>query len=442
MAVDGSKAHARAGWARRKDGIVLDRGSNLSAASIMPSTARSIARAERRSSARAPLSGPIAPIRVARESRPKANASTAARHILVSLLCPIGDTLLATPALAALRRAYPRAEITVLVSASNTGILDGNPDITRRILVPAPGDGPQLARFLAAVRALSQERQKYDLVINLSAAGTIVTRLAGLSAPRHHLRMPPFWWLIGGRSRSFSSRHTIDQYLHAIAPLLPHSVTEAERTPRLSLTIRDRSAARRVLREHGLSPSSLLVTVHVGGDGFGGRKRWSVERFAAVARHLIEECDAHVLLIGGKAEVPLAEEARALLPEGATVLAGKTPLMVTAALIEQSTLFIGNDSGPLHIAAAVGTPAVGIFGPSNWRQFEPVGRAGYRQRTVHSNLPCSPCFHFVGNDPWWYRNPCQSQACLHAIKPEHVIDAARALLCEIDGDENTDRIAD
>ncbi len=93
-----------------------------------------------------------------------------------------------------------------------------------------------------------------------------------------------------------------------------------------------------------------------------------------------------------------------------------------------STLFIGNDSGPLHMAAAVDTPAVGIFGPSDWHQFQPVGKQGYRQRVVHSDLPCSPCFRFVGNDPWWYRNPCFSRACLEAISPQQVLDAALALL--------------
>lgn len=434
---------------------MLEPGRKISAASISQISSRTATRTPSRGlsrtsprvavripsriPSRAPVSGPrVAPRGAGAPPIPV----TTPRHILVSLLCPIGDTLLATPALAALRRAYPEAEIAVLVSAGNTGILDGNSDITRRILVPMPGAGAKLARYASAVHALSKERTKYDLVVNFSAAGTIVTRLAGLTGSRLFLRMPPFWWLVGGRSRAYSARHTIDQYLHTLAPVLPQPVEASERMPRLTLTIHDRSAARRLLREHGLSPSSLLVTMHVGGDGFDGRKRWSVERFVAVAKHLIETCGAHVLLIGGKAEVPLAEEALAQLPTGATMLAGKTSLMVTAALIEQSTLFIGNDSGPLHIAAAVGTPAVGIFGPSNWQQFAPVGKKGYRQRVVHSDLPCSPCFHFVGNDPWWYRNPCQSQACLHAIQPSHVVDAARDLLREIEGDETSEPALD
>lgn len=351
-------------------------------------------------------------------------------HILVALLCPIGDTLMATPALAAVRRRYPRATITAVVSASNAGILEGNPDCDRCVLVPAPGDGSQTARFAAGVRQLSQGPAKYDLVISLSAAGTMVALLAGLGGPWLRLSMPPLWWLVGGHSATYRARHTVDQYLLAIAPLLDRPVGPEERAPRLHLSLRDRSAARRLLREHGLSPSTVLVTMHAGGDGFDGRKRWATARFAEVARGLIERYDAHVLLIGSREDLALSRETAAGLPRGATVLAGQTPLKVTAALIEQSTLFIGNDSGPLHIAAAVGTPAVGIFGPSDWRQFEPVGAQGYRQRVLHSNLPCSPCFRFVGNDPWWYHNPCQSRACLEAISPEQVLAAALELLEE------------
>jgi ADP-heptose:LPS heptosyltransferase len=354
------------------------------------------------------------------------------RQILAALLCPIGDTLMATPALAAVRRRYPRSTITAIASASNAGILVGNPDMDRLVLLPAMGSGSRAARFANAVRELSAERDRYDLVISFSAAGTLVAQLAGLGRPPVRLSMPPLWWLLGGHSASFRARHTVDQYLRAVEPLLGRSPAQDERVPRLALSLQDRSAARRVLRDYGLSPSTVLVTMHAGGEGFDGRKRWATERFAAVARGLIERCEAHVLLIGGRDDQELSQETAALVPSGATVLAGQTPLKVTAALIEQSTLFIGNDSGPLHMAAAVGTPAVGIFGPSDWRQYEPIGKKGYRQRVIHSNLACSPCFRFIGNDPWWYHNPCHSRACLEAISSEHVLNAALELLDDTD----------
>src|SRR5215475_11394085 len=89
-------------------------------------------------------------------------------RILVGLISPIGDTLLATPALAALRRAFPEAEIAALVAPSNAGILSGNPDVDRLIYAPAQGADPEWRRYLAALLALRRER--FDLIINFSGA--------------------------------------------------------------------------------------------------------------------------------------------------------------------------------------------------------------------------------------------------------------------------------
>jgi ADP-heptose:LPS heptosyltransferase len=118
----------------------------------------------------------------------------------------------------------------------------------------------------------------------------------------------------------------------------------------------------------------------------------------------------------------------ALIRRNVRSLTGKTSLKVTAALIEASALFIGNDSSPLHIAAAVGAPSVGVYGPSDWLEFHPVGRPGYRSQLLHADLPCAPCFRFVGNAPLWQVNTCYSYACLKAIDSRRVMEAAVELL--------------
>jgi lipopolysaccharide heptosyltransferase II len=347
-------------------------------------------------------------------------------RILVGMLLPIGDTLLATPALAALRKRFPWAKIAALVSYSNAGILEDNPNLDELVYVADRGSEPKVQRF--ARRLLDIRRQKYDLVVNFSPVGTVVLRMAGVYHDTLHMEMPPLWWLIGNHSKEYRSRHAVDHYVHAVREILDGPLTEDERQPRLHLTARDRSSARRLLRQWGLSPANLLVTMHVGGDGFNGRKRWAPERFAQVARHLIATFNAQVLLVGGNADTRMSQEVAALIPHGATVVAGKTSLKETGALIEMSALFVGNDSCPLHISAAVGTPSVAIFGPSDYQHFQPIGRRNYRQRVVHSSLPCSPCFRFIGNDAPWVPNTCYSMACLNAIQPEQVVKAAVELL--------------
>jgi ADP-heptose:LPS heptosyltransferase len=347
------------------------------------------------------------------------------QHILLGLLCPIGDTLFATPALAALRRRFPHARVSALVYHSNVGILTGNPAIDECIFA-APGEqAPGLYRFMRGVGAL--QRADYDLMVNFSPAASFVGLLVGVQ-DQVHLRMPRHWWLIGGQDATYQRRHAVDHYLRLIRPLLDEEVPEAERQPRVYVSARDRAAARRLLRSLDVAPTGPLVAMHAGGDGFAGRKRWSTRRFAEVGRHLIDNLDARVLLLGGASDLTLAEEVAADIGTGATVLAGRTSLLETAALIERSALFIGNDSCPLHIAAAVGTPSVGIFGPSSVHTFRPVGPPGYAHQIVSAGLACSPCFHFVGNNAPWVPNPCHSYACLKAIETEHVLTAALELL--------------
>lgn len=347
-------------------------------------------------------------------------------RILVGLLCPIGDTLFATPALAALRRRFPQAHITALVYRANTGILDGNPDLDERIVLHQKPHTPlpiSLANSAPGIR-----RGSYDLLVSLSPAASVVGALAG-TPERARLRMArPLWWLVGSRDAAYRQRHAVDHYLRAVAPLLDGPVPDEERCPRIYLSEQHRQKAERLLRGASASPGDRLVALHAGGDGFRGRKRWSTKRFAAVGRHLTEQYGARMLLVGGREDAALSAEVTAALPDSAIDLAGKTSLMETAALIERAALFIGNDSCPLHIAAAVGTPAVGIFGPSSVAQFAPVGGPRYASRAVHADLPCSPCFHFIGSEVPWLPNPCHSFACLKAIPADAVIQAAVELL--------------
>ncbi len=348
------------------------------------------------------------------------------RQILVAMLLPIGDTLLATPTLAALRKRFPLAKITVIAAASNAGILKDNPTFDHLVVVDVQGER---YRMVQVARRLSRLRQvKFDLVLNLSPISSLALIMAGVYQKSLRVEMPLLWWLIGGHSTRYRERHAVDHYLRAVLPILDTPPTEDERRPRVYLNAHDRTSARRKLQDWGLSPADLIITMHVGGEGFTGRKQWAPERFAALATRLIEQLGVKIVLIGGVTDEPLCDEVIARVPYPITNAAGKTSLKESAALIELSAIFIGNDSCPLHIAAAVNTPSVGIFGPSNWEQFQPVGKRGYRQRIVHSDLACSPCFHFVGNDAPWVPNTCFTRACLKAISPEQVLQATIDLL--------------
>jgi heptosyltransferase-3 len=349
------------------------------------------------------------------------------RKILVTLFAPIGDTLLATPALHLLRKRFRHAQITAITYPSSAGILEGNRDLDKIVTLNPKRAGVGWLQTARAFAALDTEC--FDLVLHFSTLGQVLSRLLLGVQEQVSFPMPRWWWLKRTKDVQFLKSHAVDRYLGVLAPLglgLPRDVWE--RTPRLALCQGDRAKARAILQEAGISSEEVVVTIHPGGEGFDGRKQWALDRFAAVARYLMEHYRAKIVLIGGPDDASLVQAIAAQLPAEPVITAGKLTLKQTAALIEASTLFIGNDSAPLHMAAAVGTAAIGIFGPSNIEQFRPVGRPGFRFLIAHQDLPCSPCFHFVGSDPLWHVNRCQSRACLQAISAEEVITAACKLL--------------
>ncbi len=346
--------------------------------------------------------------------------------ILVTLFAPIGDTLLATPALHLLRKRFRRAHITALTYPSSAGILEGNRDLDKIIKINPKRAGRGWLQTARVLYALHEER--YDLVLHFSTLGQVLSTFIG-ARQQISFPMPRLWWLKRTKDLKLLKSHAVDRYMEVVAPLgiaLPKDTWD--RTPRLALRQEDRAKARAILREAGISSDEVVVTIHPGGEGFDGRKQWSVDRFAAVARFLMEQYQAKIALVGGPDDTALVQTIAARLPSEPVMTAGKLTLKQTAALIEASTLFIGNDSAPLHMAAAVGTAAIGIFGPSNIEQFRPVGKPGFRFLIAHQDLPCSPCFHFVGSDPLWHVNRCQTRACLQAISAEEVITAACKLL--------------
>ncbi|MBI4497214.1 MAG: glycosyltransferase family 9 protein [Chloroflexi bacterium] len=343
------------------------------------------------------------------------------RHsrILVVALIPIGDTLFATPVLRALRQGFPQAHITAVTSTSNRDILEGNPDLDALLAQPT-----RQYFDLALVRDLWRGLREvgFDLGISLNPFLTPVFRLLTRTARWLALPLPPWWWLVSHRRGPWGATHAVTHYLRTLEPL---GLTADDPTPRVYPSPEERRWARAVFAHRGVRETDFVLAVHPGGEGWRGRKRWTPEGFARVAQELARRYRGVVLLVGGRAERDLTEDIAARLDCPRLNLAGETSLRQTAALLERATLFVGNDSSPLHLAAAVGTPVVGIYGPSNPEQFAPRSP---RAAMVRSGRPCAPCFHFVGTQAVWDRPWRFTAPCMAEITPERVIMAAVALL--------------
>jgi heptosyltransferase-2 len=184
--------------------------------------------------------------------------------------------------------------------------------------------------------------------------------------------------------------------------------------------------------EEQLPGGGSWVAIHPGTGTFSQTRRWPTGNFAEVADELAER-GARIVLVGGRREEDLGRSVEAAMTRPAISLIGQTTLGQLAAVLERAELFVGNDSGVMHMAVAVGTPVVAIFGPSNARAWgpypfveNPVGRVvDARNVVIRSDLPCSPCLYRGRN--LGLREGCAERPCMLNVTPGDVMDGVEAL---------------
>lgn len=311
----------------------------------------------------------------------------------------LGDVVHALPVLPALRGLWPEATIAWVVNRSLRGLLDGHPDLDEVIAYERRGAGPfSFARFLSALR-----RRRFDLTIDLQGLLRSGIMTAATGAP---VRLGPKDAREGAAlaySHVYDSPratvHAVDRYLFA-ASLFGADVTE----PRFVVATSedDRRWARDVLGQVP-RPRVILNT--------GARwltKRWPPQHFAEIAQRLVATQGAGLVAVGAPEDQPLVEALRSgLAPTPLLDLCGRTSLPQLAALAAESDLFLSNDTGPLHLAAAAGARVVGIYTCTSPRLTGPYGP---RAATVQSCAWCAPSY---------VRN-CQRLECMTELTPDRV----------------------
>jgi ADP-heptose:LPS heptosyltransferase len=227
----------------------------------------------------------------------------------------------------------------------------------------------------------------------------------------------------------FGAMHEAE-YAMAVAEAVGATIQEKHLYLPLSET--DRTSARQLL--YGESdPSSVdkpIIAIHPGTGGYSTARRWSPERFAQLANQLYQDVGGQFLLVGGPEETELHAHIMSMFDPDVPVrsLAGKSSIKVTGAVLELVDLFIGNDAGPMHLAAAAGAPVVAIFGLSNHLAWGPYtgDPQSKRASVVRLDLPCMPCFyrgHQLGTP-----EGCATRDCLADLGVDPVAVAARKML--------------
>lgn len=324
----------------------------------------------------------------------------------------IGDVVLTEPVVAALRSARPGSEIGFAVKAQFRDLVAGNRDIS----VVHALKGSSLLDLASLCREVRSRR--YTAVVDLHAnlRSALIARLS--MAPLvsvYHKRDPGVWYGVRMARRPFrAAKRTVDRYLSALEPLGIH----AERArARFHVAPRDAAWAESYLSGRGLRSGAFVV---VAPGAVWGTKRWPAEGYGMVVRELFLETGLPAVLVGSATELGLCRAVAAGAGSCARVAcaAGEATIGGTAAIIAGAALYIGNDSGLTHIATALGTPTVAIFGPTDPGQFDFSGHA-----VVFADLACSAC-SFFGSD----RCRLGHWECMRSIRPEGVLRAARGLL--------------
>ena len=348
------------------------------------------------------------------------------------LYAGIGNIVLYGPALRAIRERFRDAELVIAVGNNRRNEEVLGPAIVDRV-VELSTDAPFAAQR-EAVQRLRAER--FDLCVNafhcvypfqvaFTAFAEIPWRCGHVSSPGWTNQYDFLYNLPAPMQRD---QYEVDRYLELAYALGVERGTVDER-PFFHVSESARADAARLLAERGLAGRGPLVAVHAGTAAVMRGKQWGVDRFEAVVGRLAERPDLSFAIVGAPDERDeqsgAIERLARALPGRFADLVGATDVPGLAAVLERSAVLVGNDSGPMQIAVALGVPTVVPWGPSDLPRNAPRGP---EHSVIFKGLPCSPCYRMPGDSKV---HLCHDHVCLSSIAVDEVVDAALARLAPV-----------
>jgi ADP-heptose:LPS heptosyltransferase len=360
------------------------------------------------------------------------------RRILAVRLASLGDVLIVTPALRALRASFPDAHIGTLITPGSAVALSGNDSVDEILLFDKFAfDRPRdaLSNTADALSLAAKLRTgRWDTLVLLHhlttpfgiakyaalALGSGAEQRVGLDNGRGG------WFLThSAKDFGFGVKHEVDYYLDVVRVL----GAEYPGAPRLQLPIASDDDAWAAARWRELTADDVEAVLIVPGSGaFSRARRWAPERFVAVADDLWRRDGLTPLILSGvdPDEQALARRIADQLGSVARLVPAAPRPQALAAFIRRCRLVVGNDGGVIHLATTVGTPVVAVFGPSNDRAWGPYPAEDARHRVVREALACAPCIH--RGHSFGTPQGCPARTCLAIVEVPAVLEAARSVL--------------
>lgn len=339
------------------------------------------------------------------------------QNIIVRMPNWIGDLVMATPVLSDLRKAFPKASITAMCRKPLCELLQKDASIDELYCFSRPQNEflrrDELRDIIAKIAA-----GKYDTGILLTNSFSSawwfwlgkVERRIGYAA---HFRS----WLLTDRlafPRKKDGEHLTLAYKRLLAPL---GIPVSETPPRLYVSEREVEESKQLLYQRGYAKGGTLIGINPGA-AYGTAKCWPPERFRELAERMLKETDAWIVFFGDAATCSLVKEICQGLPSRVMNLAGVTSLRELACIVKDCSVLVTNDSGPMHIGAAFGTPLVALFGSTDEKATGPYGQSG---NVINQHVECAPCFKRVC--PTDFR-------CMKRISVEEVAACVRQRLAD------------
>jgi heptosyltransferase II len=329
-------------------------------------------------------------------------------NIIVRMPNWIGDLVMATPILADLRKAYPKARITAMARGSLCELLKEDPHIDELLCFHKPSAFSRRSERRDLIEKL--RKGKYDLGIVLTQSfssawlfwqGKIKRRLGFSTDGRRLLLTDPV------RSpKNLEDQHLVTTYKLLLKPL---GLSVSDTRPKLVLTKQEIEEARTLFKQYGITDQATVVGINPGA-AYGTAKCWLPDRFRTVTERLLQDKNLFVVYFGDQLSMPLVKQICEGLPSHVVDLSGLTTLRQLCCLIHLCDVLLTNDSGPMHIATGVDTSVVALFGSTNAKKTGP-----YLTGTViHKQVECSPCYHRVC--PIDFR-------CMKRIEADEVVQA-------------------
>ncbi len=339
-----------------------------------------------------------------------------ADRILIVRTDRIGDVVLSTPAITAARKAFPQAYIAMMVSPETQEIVKGNPYLNEIILYDKKARHKSFLKTFSFAMRLREKKFDLALILHSTARINLMCFLAGITRRVGYAR-GKMDFLLTDRleyKKRLGEKHEAEYSLD----VLRRAGINAEISP-LVMTVKkkDEESVDRLLREAGLDKERFVV-LHPGASDVS--KMWPREKFAELADVLIDRFGVGVVFVSSAEQMKTGEEAKRLMKNKPVFLCGQTSLGELAALLKRASLFVSNDSGPVHIACAVGAPVISIFSrnekglsPKRWA---PLGK---KTRVAHKDVGCVECLA---------HNCKKAFLCINSVSVEEIVEKSEELL--------------